>query len=308
MKLGGLLKAMTTGQIRYVPSHHFYRWLRSRDIEATPPVPTAPPGDRDALEVHMLTGRRQYVDLIYAAKSFLRFYQSPISLFVHGDASLANEDVRRIERHLPGVIILLKGERDAIIEPELRRRGLDNCILFRRLNPFAAKLIDAPLVSSAERICLLDTDCLAFRSLDGLSREIERGQAKWIFARDPQAYPYCLSPEQARGHFGITIEQHLNSGFCVVPRELDLEQIDRWLAPDRYPLRSHFAEQTILAALASRGGVTFLPDAEFNTGRTKTEAECSLIHYCGHYLSQTRIAMRREGQPMLIRSLKRQAV
>lgn len=309
MRLAGFLKAVATGQIRYVPSHHFYRWRRGRDIERTPPMFSAPRGTPGALEVHMLTGRRQYVDLLYAAKSFLRFYRGPASILVHGDASLTPELAGRIKRHLPAATVLTKPERDAIIEPELRKRSLGNCTVFRRLNPFATKLIDAPLLSQSERICLLDTDCLAFRALDGLSAAVNDADAKWIFARDPQSYPYCLTPEQALRHFGFPVEPHLNSGFCILdPRELDLDLINYWLSPSAYPLDSHFAEQTILAALASRGGVTFLPDSEFNTGRTKNEAECSLIHYCGHYLSGTRIAMRREGQPLLIRSLKGQAI
>lgn len=257
----------------------------------------------------MLTGRRQYVDLLYAAKSFLRFYRGPASILVHGDVSLTPELARRIKRHLPAATILTKPERDEIIEPELRKRSLDNCIIFRQLNPFATKLIDAPLLSRSERICLLDTDCLAFRALDGVSVALKDAHAKWIFARDPQPYPYCLTPEQALRHFGFAVEPHLNSGFCILdPGELDLNLINQWLLPKAYPLESHFAEQTILAALASRGGLTFLPESEFNTGRTKTEAECSLIHYCGHYLSGTRIAMRREGQPLLIRSLKGHAI
>jgi hypothetical protein len=204
---------------------------------------------------------------------------------------------------------LTKAERDAIVEPQLRQRRLSNCLRFRNINPFATKLIDAPLLSAADRICLLDTDCLAFRTLDALSAAVGDPAAKWIFARDPMPMPYCLTAEQARRHFGFPLAEHLNTGLCVVdPRELDLELIERWLAASDYPLNSHFAEQTILAAFATRGGVTFLPDPEFNTGRTRTEDECSLIHYCGHYLSQTRIAMRREGQSLLIRSLKGHAV
>lgn len=270
---------------------------------------SAPRGTPGALEVHMLTGRRQYVDLLYAAKSFLRFYRGPVSILVHGDMSLTPELGNRIKRHLPTATILTKPERDKIVEPQLRQRELHHCILFRKVNPFATKLIDAPLLSAADRICLLDTDCLAFRALDGLSAAVNDPQAKWIFARDPQSNPYCLSSDQAREHFGFTLEGHLCSGLCVVePRELDLTLIDRWLSPADYPLDSHFAEQTILAAFATRGGVTFLPESEVNTGRTRKEAECSLIHYCGHYLSQTRIAMRREGQSLLIRSLKRQVV
>lgn len=307
MKLSGIFRAVATGQIRYVPQHHFYRWRRSRDIEGTPPVPCAERGTPGALEVHMLTGRPQYVDLLYAAKSFLCFYRAPVSLVVHGDRSLTPELIDRIRRHLPGVTVFPKPERDALIDPELRKRGLENCRVFREVNPFATKIIDAPLLSSSERICLLDTDCLAFRALDGLSDILRQGNAKWIFARDPNEFPYCLTPEEAPRFFGFPLATHLNSGFCVVePRELDLSTIEGWLGVDGYPIHSHFAEQTILAALASRGGLMFLPDADFNTGGTRKETECSLIHYCGHYLSRTRIAMRRDGQSLLVQSLKGQ--
>jgi hypothetical protein len=308
MRLAGLVTAVTTGQILYVPSHHFYRWRRSRDIELTAPMRSAPRGTPGVLEVHMLTGRRHYVDLLYAAKSFVQFYRDPVSIVIHADTSLTAGFVHRIRHHLPCATVFSRAQRDEMVEPRLRERGLPNCSLFRRLNPFAAKLIDAPILSSSDRICLLDSDCVAFRALDHLSHAIQNDRAKWIFARDPQRSPYCLSEQQAERHFGFPLEHHLNTGFCVVdPRELDLSVIERWLEPGAYPLHSHFAEQTVIAALATRGGVTFLPESEVNIGRTRTEAECSLIHYCGHYLSHTRIAMRREGQPLLLRSLKQQA-
>jgi hypothetical protein len=257
----------------------------------------------------MLTGRLQHVDLLYAAKSFLRFYRGLVSLVVHGDASLTADAIDRIRRHLPGVTVFEKRERDALIDPALRRRGLEKCILFRQVNPFATKIVDAPLLSSARRICLLDTDCLSFRALDALADAVAHPDMKWIFARDSQEFPYCVTQEEAVRFFGFPIAPHICAGFCVVdPRELDLGEIEGWLRLEGYPLRSHFAEQTIVAALATRGGVTFLPDSEFNTGRTKKESECSLIHYCGHYLSETRIAMRRDGQSLLVQSLKRQRV
>ncbi len=303
-KIAIFLKTIQTGQFWYLFPHYYYLWKRSLDIESTAPVNTATYGTPDVPEVHMLTGAKHHVDLLYAAKSFIHHYQAPVSLIIHADSTVNKTIIKRIERHLPQVKIFTRQERDELVEPELEKCGLKHCKEFRKVNVFGAKLIDAFLLSHSDKAILLDTDCLAFKSLQRLRELASFSPPVNVFAKDPQAYPYSISPEQIQQYFGVDIKPYLCAGFCLLNcKSIDFNVVEKWLSTPGYPMNSHYAEQTITAALVSQGDVVMLPENEYNTGRLQDEKTCSFIHYCGHYLSGTRIAMRMIGQSIVLKQL-----
>jgi hypothetical protein len=299
-----LIQTFRSGQFWYLFPHYYYLWKRSIDIERTVPITTAKYGDPNATEVHMLTGAKHHLDLLYAAKSFVYHYQAPVSLIVHADLSVDEEIIQKIRRHLPQAKIFTRQERDRLIEPDLEKRGLKYCQQFRRSNVFGAKLIDAFVLSQSDKIILLDTDCLAFKPLHRLRELVHCSQPINVFAKDPEEYPYSLSSEAIKQSFGVDVKPNLCAGFCLINCQLmDFNRIEEWLSTPGYPMHHHFAEQTITAALASQSDLVLLPDDEFNTGRSHDEETCSFIHYCGHYLSKTRIAMRKIGQSIVLKQL-----
>ncbi len=307
-KISTLLKTIQTGQFWYLFPHYYYLWKRSLDIERTAPVNSCIYGTPDALEVHMLTGAKHHVDLLYAAKSFVHHYQAPVSLIIHADSTVTEDVIRRLERHLPQVKIFTRQERDELVEPKLEQQGLKHCQEFREVNIFGAKLIDAFLISKSDKVILLDTDCLAFNSLHRLRELASFHPHANVFAKDPQAYPYSISSEHIKQYFGVDIKPYLCAGFCLLNcQAIDFNVVEKWLSTPEYPMNSHYAEQTITAALVSRGDVVMLPDNEYNTGRLQDEKACSFIHYCGHYLRGTRIAMRRIGQSIVLKQLCKSA-
>lgn len=303
-KITTLLKTLKTGQLWYLFPHYYYLWKRSIDIERTEPITTAIYGTPGIIEVHMLTGAKHHIDLLYAAKSFVYHYQAPISLIIHTDPTVTEDVIRRLKRHLPKAKIFTREQRDELIEPELEKRGLKYCKEFRKVNVFGAKLIDAFLLSKSKQVILLDTDCLAFKSLHRLRDLVSCSSAVNIFAKDPHAYPYSISLDRIKKYFGVEIKPYLCAGFCVINcKSIDFNVIEKWLSMPEYPMHHHYAEQTITAALVSQGDVVMLPDNEYNTGRLQDEKICSFIHYCGHYLSNTRIAMRKIGQSIVLKQL-----
>lgn len=307
-KIATLLKTIQTGQFWYLFPHYYYLWKRSLDIERTAPINTAIYGTPDALEVHMLTGAKHHVDLLYAAKSFVYHYQAPVSLIIHADTTVTEEVIKQLERHLPQVKIFTRQERDKLVKPELEKRGLKHCQEFRRVNVFGAKLIDVFLLSCSAKVILLDTDCLAFKSLHRLRELASVYPPVNVFSKDPQAYPYSISSEHIKQYFRVDIKPHLCAGFCLLNCQIvDFNVVEKWLSTPGYPMNSHYAEQTITAALVSQGDVVMLPDNEYNTGRLQDEKTCSFIHYCGHYLSGTRIAMRMIGQSIVQKQLCKSA-
>lgn len=304
-KIITILKTLKTGQFWYLFPHYYYSWRRSIDIEQTAPVITASYGTPDAIEVHMLTGAKHYVDLLYAAKSFISNYQAPISLIIHGDTSVTDDIIKKIHKHLPQAKIFTKQQRDEIVVPKLEALGLKYCQLFREINVFGAKLIDAFLLSHSQKVILLDTDCLTLKPLHRLRKLANSDEAVNVYAKDPQPYPYSISKEQIQKNFGVDIIPYFCAGFCVINGQtINLNIIEKWLSTPGYPSSCHYAEQTITAALVSQSATVMLPDNEYNTGRLYDESTCSFIHYCGHYLSATRIAMRKIGQLIVLQKLQ----
>lgn len=307
-KITILLKTIQTGQFWYLFPHYYYLWKRSIDIEKTAPITTAMYGTPNITEVHMLTGAKQHVDLLYAAKSFIYHYQEPISLVIHADTTVNKRVIERIKRHLPQAKVFTRQQRDQLVKPELEKRGLVYCKKFRKVNVFGAKLIDTFLLSHSNKIILLDTDCLTFKPHHRLRELAVFSSLANVFAKDPHAYPYSISAEEIKQNFGIEVKPYLCAGFCVLNcQSIDFNIVEKWLSLPGYPVSCHYAEQTILAALVSRADVIMLPDNEYNTGRLQDEKTCSFIHYCGHYLSETRIAMRSIGQSIVLKQLCRSA-
>ncbi len=145
---------------------------------------------------------------------------------------------------------------------------------------------------------------MSFCSLAYLHRLAISSEATDVFGKDPASYAYSLSNEAIRNNLGVDIVPHLNTGLVLISREtLDLNLVEKWLSLPVFPSKDFFAEQTIIAALASRREVKVFPK-EYNMGRSLDEKQAALIHYCGHYLSETRIAMRSIGQLMILQQLK----
>lgn len=300
-KLQTVARTLRSGQFWYLFPHHLYRWLRDRDAEQTPPVSTTAYGkSTEVPELHLLTGTGSVGDLLYAAKSFVTHYGAPIALVIHGDGTLTPTDTRRLARHFPDGRVFTKDERDEQVLPVLERRELGHCKAFRDANVFGERLVDVSVLSRGRMVINMDTDCLAFSSLDALRAVASDEVAGYI--QDPQARPFSISDRAARDRFGVEPVRHFNAGLCAFPQErLDLNRVESWLTPSGYPMETHYAEQTILAALAALGASRPLPTPAYTFGVAGDET--AFVHYADHYLSETRVAMRRDGQKHVLREL-----
>ena len=251
----------------------------------------------------MLTGSSSLGDLLYAAKSFVERYRNPVTLVIHGDGTLSASDKERLAGHLPEGEILLKEERDKKTIPYLKKHDLEHCRAFREANVFGRRLVDTSVLSKGRMVINMDTDCLSFDTLGRLRSLVEEEAITYI--QDPKPQPFSLSSQEAKRRFEVKPIRHFNAGLCAFPSaQLDLEQIETWLTRPGYPMESHYAEQTILAALAALGKSKALPRKEYTFGRRSTET-VRFVHYADHYLSKTRISMRRDGQKEILRQLEK---
>ncbi len=278
--------------------------MRDIQIGRTPPILTEKRWNKGVLEVHFLTGSRHLVDFLYAAKSLLVNYNGRTSINVHADSSITAGGLARIKKHFPNAYVTTREMRDAIVVPILQRQNLKKCLSFREANVFATKLIDLVLISEADRFFYMDTDCLIFKPLERLRAFAEHVQPKSVGSRDC-ACSYCLAPAEIEKHWGLQVSEKINAGFYAVVRSaLDLDLVETWLSTPGFNMKSHFAEQTILAALLTYDRCDFFSDNECDVGRRLGERNAQCVHYCGHYLSPIRIAMRQIGQQIALRQVQ----
>ena len=265
---------------------------------------TASQGDPGALCAVYLTGTKYVPDLLYAAKSLAKLYPRPIRLVILGDSTLGESERARITQHLPAARIWTRAERDAKVIPLLRKRGLRNCLEFREKQLFAARLIDFCLLDEAPFFLWLDSDTLALRPLQGMVKAIDDCNGASIFGRDPNN-AYVFGPEEMAKRFGYPVALHCNAGTCFLHREvIDLTILEHWLAMPDYPMPHGWAEQTLIAALASRGPVAHFPEGTYSMGRQRDESVCEFIHYCGMKPGPVEVAMLKIGHGMVLKQLK----
>ena len=133
-----------------------------RRILGTPPLrtPTRGPG-----EVRVLTWRRDWVNCLWALKSFYRFDPGDLPLVIH-DGGLSATAARTLLRHFPDATYVPIASADAEVGAALQRRGLARCLAYRALNPTCRKLFDFYYLSKTEYVVTFDSDVLFFSRPD----------------------------------------------------------------------------------------------------------------------------------------------
>jgi hypothetical protein len=186
--------------------------------------------------------------------SLLRFSSEPISLLIHDDGSLTNEDRERLLTDLPGSLIVSRQQADSIVQPLLRQ--YPKCRAYRERHPLALKLLDMALLESDD-LAYCDSDVFFLRPHTGLFAW-PNAQTAAIFMQDIQD-AYSLRPWHLFPLGKIRVPSKTNSGMIFFRRSAyDLDFVE-WLLAQRklegvFAKRAHWIEQTCWAALGWRAG------------------------------------------------------
>jgi hypothetical protein len=278
------------------------RWYRALQIEKTAPVSTAPVNG-DGLNVLYVTGPRQVTDLLYSAKSVAANLARPFSMTVYGDKHLGPVDADRIARHFPHADVWTKARRDEVVLPDLAKADLHRCIEFREKLPMAAKIIDAKLLLSGDAFVLLDTDTVALRPLSIFEDMVEKADG-CIFGKDADN-AYVFPYEELESRFRVRVVPQINTGLFYVRKEiLDLQQVEEWLSMPGFDMSNGWAEQTIIAALASKGTVRYFPEDRYDMGSRSHTFAREFVHYCGMKPGPVEVEMLRVGQGAALRAME----
>lgn len=234
-------------------------WRRrqvQRRILTMPPVPTARTGTR---EVRVLCWRRDWLNAVWALKSFYFFAGVDDPLFIH-DGGLDDAHVQELKRHFPQATIIRRREADARVERELEVSGLFRSLAYRRENVATLKLWDFFLLSRASHILSIDADVLFFRRPEELLVPVETLTHN-LFNRDA-GYAYSLPLDEIRHDLGVEIPSHANSGLSLIARtSMRFKEIEEWLAHPKVVADRWVTEQTLQVLSSSLYGIKLLPES-----------------------------------------------
>lgn len=278
----------------------YRRWSLWSKILGTPPVETETVHQHGPVEVHLLCHERDYLQAIWALKSFYRYSDVTYPLVIHVQGRAYGRMATRLQRHFPAARIVLQHEADAVVEEWLSRRGLLRLLSARRTSPYMLKLTDFLLMSRAVHLLTIDSDVLFFRCPTDLLAASEKPLSVNLFQRDP-ANNYNLSREQALADLGIALAPRINVGLMLFAREsIDLFRCEEYLAHPDVAGSGPFLDQTLYALCASeQGKVAYLPDNYL----VSLDDRVNLQHVIArHYAGPSRPALTSEGIPALIQS------
>ena len=236
----------------------WYRDVVRPRILNSPPIAETP--DR-RFEIHVLTSRHDWLNLIWSLKSFYAASGRRYALCIHEDGTLDPFALSSLQRHFPTARIIRRHEADQRLARELG--AFPRSSQFRKTNLLALKVFDFISFLQADRMVLFDSDLLFFdEPTDYLSRLEDGNYRLNAFNADCES-AYTVDAEAVRTRLGFELLARVNSGFGVIHRDsMRLEWIEEFLALPGLA-EGHFwrIEQTLYALCGSRYGAELLPQA-----------------------------------------------
>jgi hypothetical protein len=293
MPLGGLLLRFRQWSEYGLVTAYYRDVVRPRILRTAPVTGTTDP----RCEVHVLTCRSDWLNLIWSLKSFYKYSRRRYALCIHDDGTVPERGLSQLHRHFPEARLILRPEADELAERELR--DYPGCLHFRRTNLLAPKLFDFIWYLQGDRMLLCDSDVLFFDEPRELLRRIEDPSYKANSVNRDVASAYAVAESDVKRRTGQQLVERFNSGLGLIHKDsMRLEWIEEFLELPGI-LDGHFwrIEQTVYALCSSRHGVELLPDeytVYFETGIGTRPLR--------HYVGAVRYLMFREGMARLAKN------
>lgn len=209
-------------------------------------------------EIHVLTSIDDWLNLIWALKSFFHFSHTRTAVCIHEDGSLTPEVRDILATHFVGARIISRRQADDEVLPSLAE--FPQCRRFRAGNNLALKVFDVRHYAHASRVLLLDSDVITFQKPEILLDSLNDASTPNRFNRDLDD-AYTSDRNVLEDEFGFEVAARFNSGVCTIRLEsLKLDWIEQFLSSDL--LDGHFwrIEQTLFCLCSSRFGCEPLPE------------------------------------------------
>lgn len=251
-----------------------------------------------ASEIHVLTGKSDWLNSLWALKAFYANAHRQYSLAIHDDGSLKEADFLTLQAHFPDARVITRAQADREMNEFLK--NYPNSRHFRATNYLAQKVFDLEFYLRGQNMLLLDSDVLFFdRPLELEIRSDSRSYSLNTLNRN-SGFGYAMSSEAILKDFGIHLSGDINSGLGILQKgTLNIEWIEKWLQSEELRRgHPHRVEQTLIAMCCVKSGFEYLPES-YNVYNGPTELKYPVRHYYG----PVRQLMYAEGLPRIKRTL-----
>lgn len=211
-------------------------------------------------EIHVMTSAGDWLNLMWALKSFYAASKRKYALCVHDDGTLPADALAQLRHHFQPVRIIGRAEADARMEKDLA--AFPKLLQFRRTNVLAPKVTDFVAYLQSERMMLLDSDILFFSEPTAFLRLMEDDSFALNAFNSDCSDAYVVTAEATQSHCGVNLKPRINSGLGVVQRaSLRYDWMEEFLGIPGI-LDGHFwrIEQQLFALCSSKFGVAMLPE------------------------------------------------
>jgi alpha-N-acetylglucosamine transferase len=235
---------------------HFRDVIRQRILTTQPIIETT---DK-ICEIHVFTCAGDWLNLVWTLKSFYYYSQRQYSLCIHDDGTLTSENRATLKYHFPKARIIERQSADERVIKALQY--YPRCLEFRKTNHLSPKVFDFTEYLESDRLLLLDSDVLFFKSPTDLLNRIENPDYQLNTLNADVESAYTVEPEVVKSYLGFDLTERINSGLGLIhKRSLSFDWIEEFLSLPN--IIGHFwrIEQTIYALCSSRFGVELLPPA-----------------------------------------------
>ncbi|MBE9179515.1 hypothetical protein IQ268_13175 [Oculatella sp. LEGE 06141] len=264
---------------------HYQDIVRPRILNTKPIANTT---DRTC-EIHVLTYEKDWLNLIWALKTFYYYSQRHYALCIHDDGTLTADNRATLQHHFPNARIIARPSADVRVLSALQSHP--RCLEFRKTNHLSPKVFDFAEYLESDRMLLLDSDVLFYKEPTVLLQRLENPNYSLNTVNGDVASAYTIDPEVVKAKCGFDVIERFNSGLGLIHKaSLNLDWIEEFLSlPD---ILGHFwrIEQTLYALCSSRFGTELLPP-EYDV---HLEGSINSLP-CRHYVGKIRHLMYSEG-------------
>lgn len=254
--------------------------VRPKILKLPPLTGTVDP----SAEIHVLTSQTDWINTVWALRSFYAQVPRRYALAIHGDPDLPPEVADALRRQFPDARVI--EQRDIRAEVLDSLSGHPLCQKFRATNTLAIKSFDFVHTLHSDRMILFDSDLLFFAPPTAFLAYLEDGAARVnCFNRDVGT-AYAVDLETIRAA-GVEVVEEVNSGFGVVHRDsMRHDWMEEFLQIPGLP-EGHFwrIEQTLFALCGARFGMELLPD-EYRVFLKGEVGDKPYRHYVGAVRNQ----------------------
>jgi hypothetical protein len=290
--LGRLAYTIRTKYGHGVPTAYYRDVVRPRILQTPPTTGT----DSKQCEIHVLTSSTDWLNLIWALKSFYHFSRRRYALCIHDDGTLSEEARFHLRRHFPDSRLISRAEADAAVFADLA--AYPRCGELRGTNTLSLKLFDFRHYLESSRMLLLDGDILFFSEPHELLRRIEDPNYIRNSVNEDVSTAYTVEIDEVANRLMFRLEPRFNSGLGLIhTSSLNLDWIEEFLTLPGILGHPWRIEQTLFALCSSRFGVGLLPEAY----RVRLEPNMDGLP-SRHYVGKIRPLMYSEGIRKLVRS------